>query len=137
MIVKEPVETIEVHWSHVHPLLAPIEDEADYDQRVATMEELLSRADDMEADPRAQLASRIAEVVESYDEANRPAPRAGGPEVLRYLMAEHGLSQSNVPEVGPQSVVSEILSGKRDLNWRQIQALADRFGLSTDAFRDA
>jgi HTH-type transcriptional regulator/antitoxin HigA len=64
-------------------------------------------------------------------------PVSGSREVLRYLMGEHGLTQSDLPEIGGQSVVSEILAGKRDLNWRQVRALADRFGISTDAFRNS
>jgi HTH-type transcriptional regulator/antitoxin HigA len=47
--------------------------------------------------------------------------------LLAYLMEEHGLKQSDLPEVGPQSVVSEILSGKRAPNLRQVKVLAKRF----------
>ena len=41
-------------------------------------------------------------------------PDCGGSDVLRFFMAEHSLSQSDLPEVGSQGVVSEILNGKRD-----------------------
>jgi len=50
------------------------------------------------------------------------------------LMQEHGLTQSDLPGVGAQSVVSEILSGKRALNLRQIRWLAERFGVSVETF---
>lgn len=133
--IEQQVEEAEAHWPHILPLLSEITDEADYDRRVAMMDHLLDRAGDLENDPRAELASRIGDLIEAYDERNRPMPEPEGREVLRYLMAEHGLTQSDLPEVGGQSVVSEILSGKRDLNWRQVQALADRFGVPTDAFR--
>ena len=49
-------------------------------------------------------------------------------------MREHGLTQSDLPGVGPQSVVSEILSGKRQLNLRQIRWLAERFNVPVDVF---
>jgi HTH-type transcriptional regulator / antitoxin HigA len=49
-------------------------------------------------------------------------------------MRQHGLTQSNLPEIGSQGVVSEILSGKRELNVRQVRALARRFGVAADAF---
>ncbi|MEF8794577.1 helix-turn-helix domain-containing protein [Thiohalorhabdus sp.] len=133
--IEEQVEEAEAHWRHIAPLLSEITDEADYDRRVAMMDHLLDRASDLEDDPRAELASRIGDLIEAYDEQKRPMPVSGNREVLRYLMAEHGLTQSDLPEVGGQSVVSEILAGKRDLNWRQVRALADRFGVSTDAFR--
>lgn len=66
--------------------------------------------------------------------AMRPMPKASGVEALRYLMREHGMSQSDLPGVGTQSVVSEVLSGKRQLNLRQIRWLAGRFGVSVETF---
>lgn len=49
-------------------------------------------------------------------------------------MREHGLTQSDLPGVGTQSVVSEILSGKRQLNLRQVRWLAEFFKLPVDVF---
>ena len=49
-------------------------------------------------------------------------------------MREHGLSQSERAGVGAQSVVSEILSGKRQLNLRQVRWLAERFAVSVETF---
>jgi HTH-type transcriptional regulator / antitoxin HigA len=45
-------------------------------------------------------------------------------------MEAHGLTQSELPEIGGQGVVSKILSGERELNIRQIRRLAKRFGVS-------
>jgi HTH-type transcriptional regulator/antitoxin HigA len=39
-------------------------------------------------------------------------------------MEAHGLTQSELPEIGSPGVVSEILSGERELNIRQIRHLA-------------
>ena len=61
-------------------------------------------------------------------------PDCSGIDVLSYLMEEHSLSQSDLPEVGSQGVVSEILNGKRKLNVRQIEALAKRFKVSPATF---
>jgi HTH-type transcriptional regulator/antitoxin HigA len=49
-------------------------------------------------------------------------------------MEEHGLKQAELGEVGSQGIVSEILAGKRELNVRQIRALARRFGVSPAVF---
>lgn len=137
MIVKErEIEEAVSHWAGVASLLTEIVDEADYDRRVEIMEKLLDRASDLESGPHAELASRIGDLIEAYDEKHRPLPSSGGAEVLRYLMTEQGLKQSDLPEVGTQSVVSEILAGKRRLNWKQICGLAQRFGVATDVFRD-
>jgi HTH-type transcriptional regulator / antitoxin HigA len=47
-----------------------------------------------------------------------------------------GLRQGDLPEVGSQGVVSEVLAGKRALNLRQVQALAHRFGVPMEVFAD-
>ena len=60
-------------------------------------------------------------------------PRAPQSQVLRALMLEHGLSQSELPEIGTQSVVSELLSAKRTLNLHQVKALAERFRVPMEA----
>ena len=49
-------------------------------------------------------------------------------------MTENGLHQADLPALGSQGVVSEILSGKRDLNLRQIRALAERFDVPVQWF---
>jgi HTH-type transcriptional regulator/antitoxin HigA len=56
------------------------------------------------------------------------------PEFLRERMRLHGLTQSQLPEIGPQSVVSAILAGERALNVRQIARLARRLELPADVF---
>ena len=51
-------------------------------------------------------------------------------ELLRSLMEVHGLTQSKLPEIGNQRVVSEILASERELEIRQIRRLAKRSGSS-------
>ena len=46
-----------------------------------------------------------------------------------------GYLELGVPdEIGPQSLVSAVLSGKRKLNLRQVKALAKRFRVPMEAF---
>jgi HTH-type transcriptional regulator/antitoxin HigA len=49
-------------------------------------------------------------------------------------MEEQGLKQADLPEIGSQGVVSEILSGKRKLNLRQVRLLSERFTVSPAVF---
>ena len=51
-----------------------------------------------------------------------------------FLMEQHELKQGDLPEIGSQGVVSEILAGKRELNVRQVRALSKRFGVSAATF---
>lgn len=87
-----------------------------------------------ESHPLAGLAATLGELIGDYDARQFPVPDVSGREMLRFLMEQHGLTQSELPEVGSQGVVSEILSGKRELNLRQVRALARRFGVAADAF---
>ncbi|MFM9270222.1 type II toxin-antitoxin system HigA family antitoxin [Halomonas elongata] len=124
-----------MHWAHIAPLLTEPENEADYDAKVEALDELLDMVGDDEDHPLAGLAARLGDIIEAYDEEHRPMPGVSSVDVLRYLMEEHGVTQSNLPEVGAQPVVSAILAGKRSLNWRQICGLSERFGVPTDAFK--
>jgi len=54
--------------------------------------------------------------------------------VIRSLMEQHELTQRDLAEIGSQGVVSEVLSGKRELNIRQVKALAKRFDLPVGVF---
>ncbi len=55
-------------------------------------------------------------------------------DTLNALMEEHSLKQSDLSELGSQGVVSEILSGKRQLNVRQVKMLSKRFKVSPAVF---
>lgn len=129
-LIKQACE----HWRYVAPLLTKPMSEDDYDALVEALDELLIVVGDDEDHPLASLASQLGDMIEAYDELHRPLPKVVGVEVLRYLMQEHGLSQGDLPEVGTQSVISEVLAGKRQLNVRHIRALSDRFGVPADVF---
>lgn len=122
------------HWRYVAPLLAPPQDEADYDERVQALDELLDEIGDTQNHPLSSLASQLGDLIAAYDAEHYPIPDAPGHEVLRFLMTEHQLTQSDLPEIGAQSVVSDILNGKRQLNVRHIRALSERFNVPTDVF---
>jgi HTH-type transcriptional regulator/antitoxin HigA len=55
-------------------------------------------------------------------------------QALKYLMEQRGLKQTDLSEIGSQGVVSQILTGKRELNIRQVRALSKRFGVSAATF---
>ena len=84
--------------------------------------------------PLANLVATMGELIGDYDDAHYPIPEVTGVEMLKFLMEQHGLKQGDFPEIGTQGVVSEIISGKRDLNVRHVKKLKLRFGVSADAF---
>ncbi|NVZ67778.1 helix-turn-helix domain-containing protein [Pseudomonas costantinii] len=122
------------HWQFVSPLLRKPKNEADYDLLVTALDELLDLIGEDESNPLMSLVDILSDWIEAYDHEHRPMPLASGVDVLRAMMREHGLNQSDLPGVGTQSVVSEVLSGKRRLNLRQVRWLAERFGVSVETF---
>jgi HTH-type transcriptional regulator/antitoxin HigA len=126
-------QELQVHWKNIAPLLC-VRNEHEYNAAIKRLNELLDEIGDNEKHPLYSLLDTLGTLVHAYEEKHYPVPDANGAEVLRFLMDEHGLTQSDLPEIGSQGVVSEILSGKRELNVRQIRSLAERFGVSTAVF---
>lgn len=120
----------------VKPFLA-IRSDREYDAAVTLLNALLDQVGDDSKDSRYRLIETLSVLIEAYDREHHSLPEASGIEVLRFLMEEHGLTQKDLPEIGSQGVVSEVLSGRRRLNVRQVQALAARFGVEPGVFIDA
>jgi HTH-type transcriptional regulator / antitoxin HigA len=130
------LQDISAHWVALHETLglgAPITNEAQYERTLAFVEAVF---DDVAADPAHPLdglVDLLADRIREYEDRVHPWPDTSTPAtVLVSLMQEHGLKQSDLPEIGAQSVVSAVLAGKRQLNLRQIKALAKRFSVPLD-----
>ena len=115
--------------------IGTIRNDADYERVVAFMNSLQDVVGDDEAHELADLLDLVGQLVEDYEATRHVIPDAAPHEVLRFLLDQHGLKQSDLAsEIGGQSGVSDILSGKRAINARQAKALAVRFGVSAVAF---
>ena len=110
--------------------LGPLRTEAEYHRAVAVLDDIIDEIGGDDSHPLADLAETLALAIEAYENHHMRIQDVTGSAILRTLVEEHGLTQSDLPEIGSQGVVSEILSGKRDLNVRQIGKLAARFGVS-------
>jgi HTH-type transcriptional regulator/antitoxin HigA len=74
-------------------------------------------------------------LIDQYESEHFPIPEAEPVDVLRYLMEHNGLSQRDLaPELGSESTVSLVLSGKRQLNKDHIARLSRRFNISPEVF---
>ena len=124
---------IQGHWATIRPLLT-IRNEREYDLAVKRLNSLLDEIGTNERHPLYGLLDTLGTLMHAYEEKHHPMPESSGADMLRFLMEEHGLTQSDLPEVGSQGVVSEVLNGKRELNVRQVRALAKRFNLSPAVF---
>jgi HTH-type transcriptional regulator/antitoxin HigA len=114
--------------------IAPIRDEAHCQRMVAMLEALLDEATGDENHPAMGLVDIVGDLIEDFETERHPLPDVTGVSALKFLMEQHGIKQSDLHEIGSQGVVSEILSGKRELNIRQVRALSERFGVSPATF---
>jgi HTH-type transcriptional regulator/antitoxin HigA len=124
---------LQSHWAAVSPILS-IRNEEEYDLAAARLHRLMDEVGTDEQHPLYTLLDALGTLMHAYEEQHHPMPECSGGDVLRFLLDEHGLTQSDLPEIGSQGVVSEILRGKRALNVRQIRALARRFHVSPAVF---
>lgn len=88
-----------------------------------------------EGHPLWALIALAGDRISEYEDRVHPWPDTSTPATrLASLMQDHGLRQGDLPEIGSQGVVSEILAGKRALDARQIAALSRRFGLPAEVW---
>ena len=115
--------------------IGSIHSEDEYEDNVAFMNSLLDVVGDDEEHELADLLDLVGQLVQDYEDTHHAIPDAAPHEVLRFLLDQHELNQSDLAkEIGGQSVVSAILNGKREINARQAKALAARFQVSVAAF---
>lgn len=106
-----------------------IEDDADHTQAKALVEKLMASGDAAE---QARMTAQ-ARLIEAYERTRWPRRSPTLPQLLTYLMEQHGLSRADlVPLLGTASRVSEVLNGKRELSMSMVRRLRERFHVSAD-----
>ena len=108
--------------------------EEDYARATATIEVLLDEIGDDETNPLADVLDYLAAQVKAYEDERFSIPKAEPPDLLRFLMEQHGLSQEDLRDCAPQSRISEILAGKRSISKETAKRLALRFNVHRDLF---
>ena len=132
------IDTALAHWAYVAPLLKPAKTRVQYQALVESLDAVLDAGGADEANPLARLAAMLGDLVSAYEQAHHPMPPAmSAVETLRWFMERDQLRQGDLPEIGNQAKVSEILSGRRAINLRQARALAARFSVPLELFVDA
>ncbi len=82
-----------------------------------------------------ELAELLTLLIEDFEEKRYRLQRSKPLGVLRFLMDQHALMQKDLVDVfGTPSIVSEVLSGKRELNKEHIRRLSERFQVSPELF---
>ena len=121
-------------WPEIQTVFSVPHNKKNYKKLLNLLDSLIDEVGNNERHPLSSLMETIGSLIETYESQNIPEIEGNPADTLNSLMQEHGLKQSDLPEIGSQGVLSEILSGKRQLNARQIKLLSQRFKVSPAVF---
>jgi len=110
-----------------------ISSERQHEHYLAVLDRLTSKAHRSQNEEK--YAELLVTLIEAYEEEHFDIADAAPVDVLRSLMEANHLRQKDLaPVFGSESIVSEVLNGKRELNRTQIEKLSRRFGVSPAVF---
>jgi HTH-type transcriptional regulator/antitoxin HigA len=109
--------------------LIVIQNDADHAEAKALVEKLMGSS---EPGDLARMTAQ-ALLIEAYERVRWPRRTPALPDLLKYLMDQHGLTRADlVPLLGTARRVSEVLNGKHELSMSMMRKLRERFHISAD-----
>lgn len=135
--INEDIKNTIKHWKYIASDIHQPLNDRDYDNLSKILDKLLDIVGEDENHELIGLVDFVSHMIATYDDRKKyQIKNVSGVDALKFLMQQHHLKQSDLPEVGSQGVVSEILQGRRKLNINQIKKLAKRFHVSAETFID-
>ncbi len=128
------IKKVKSVWHDLKDILCVPHTPLQYKKLVQILDELIDEVGNDDKHQLAPLMEIVGNLIEEYEKDHFIQPNTEPIEVLKFLMQEKNLTQKDLSILGSQGVVSEILNGKRELNVRQIKALADKFSISPAVF---
>lgn len=111
----------------------PIKHEEDLEKTQAVVDSLLDKGELTESEE--DYLNLLGILIYEYESKQDLVPDIYGVELLKVLIAELNLKQKDlVPIFKTESIVSDVLKGKRKLTVEHIEKLADFFNLSAAVF---
>ena len=111
----------------------PIRDESQLQATEKQIDDLLARQERTQA--QDEYLDLLSNLVRDWEAEHVEIPAVSGVELVKFLCEQHGIPQrALVPVFGTPSIVSEVLSGRRTLQTKHIEALARLFHVSPAAF---
>ena len=114
--------------------LKSITSESGYAVAIDRLTQLLDAGGADQRNELAGLVDALGQMIQAYEQRRHVVPEAHPRDVLRYLMNDRGLNQSDLADVASQGTISDILTGKRDISKALARKLAERFGVSVAVF---
>lgn len=122
------------HWQYLEQYLKAPQSKTDYRKQLSFLDKLMALPHHKKNQHINSLLQLVARNIENYETQHIPLGSSNAIDVLSFLMNEHSLTQTDLPEIGSQSLVSKILKGERKLTADQIGLLAQRFHVSPAVF---
>ncbi|MBF9018922.1 MULTISPECIES: type II toxin-antitoxin system HigA family antitoxin [unclassified Oceanispirochaeta] len=110
-----------------------IRSELDYEERLKQVERLMDMVNAGQQE-FTLMVDYISKLIEGYEELHYPIGESTPARMLAFFMEEHGHKQSDLTDVAQQSVISDLLSGKREFNLRHIRKLAEKYHTNPTVF---
>ena len=132
MTSKTPITEAYIELLHFFPP-RPITSEEEFAATQKVIDSLIDKGE-LTKDEQDYL-NVLGTLVYEYEEKHNLIPDIHGVELLKALIIEFGLKQKDlVPIFQTESIISQILSGQRELTVNHINQLAKRFHISPAAF---
>lgn len=132
-VMSVSTKELQEKWASISRILT-IRNDREYDQAVKRLNGLLDEIGTNERHPLYGLLDTLGTLIHAYEEKHEEGGDVSGAEMLRFLMDEHGVSESDLRELGSRRALADILKGKKELTASQIRALAGRFHVSPAVF---
>jgi len=111
----------------------PVENDEDLQQRMDIIDELYSCAEDIEH-VAVKFADLVTDRVYEYEKKMRNVPSVSPSEALVSFMQDRNLKQKDLNSVASQSIISDLINGKRAMNLEQVKGFATFFNVPVETF---
>lgn len=111
-----------------------IESEEEYKRAEKIIDALLSKGENLSPEEE-KLLDLVSDLLERYEDEHYPMPEVPPNEILKFLMEQKDLKQSDLlPIFGSSGITSEVVNGKRSISKAQAKKLAEYFKVSVELF---
>jgi HTH-type transcriptional regulator/antitoxin HigA len=114
----------------------PIRSEREHARALAIIEKLMAKPRKTAAE--RQMIELLATLIDEYEESVWPTPHATPGEILKFLLEERQMSQSELARKTaiPQSTIANVIAGRRQLSKANMISLGKFFRVSPALFMD-
>jgi HTH-type transcriptional regulator/antitoxin HigA len=116
--------------------LRPLRSYEELEQAIGVSRSLDKRGRENLAPEERDYHDVLVTLIALYEKTQHPILDVSGPEMLRYLIEDHGVTQAAVAAGAgmAESALSEILAGRRPMGRKTIEALAGYFRVDPKLF---